>query len=237
MPKPNLPEEMDYAMPTQNVFYARYEESKTESKADPGPMYHFVKRFLDIVLSCIGLVLTAPVFLIAAICIKVEDPGGKVFFKQTRIGKNERPFEMYKFRSMVSNAEEMKKELMKYNEVSGAMFKMKNDPRITRTGRFLRKTSIDELPQLWNVLRGNMSLVGPRPPLPDEVAQYTEYHKQRLKVIPGCTGYWQVGARNSVGFDEMVQMDLKYIKDRCIRLDLKIIMQTGLKIINSKDAY
>jgi lipopolysaccharide/colanic/teichoic acid biosynthesis glycosyltransferase len=233
MPKPNLPEEMDYAMPAQKVFYKRYDETATGQSS----VYLFLKRVLDILLSCVGLVLTAPVFLIAAICIKVEDPKGKVFFKQTRVGKDEKTFDMYKFRSMISNAEEMKKELMKYNEVSGAMFKMKNDPRITRTGRILRKTSIDELPQLWNVLVGNMSLVGPRPPLPDEVAQYTDYHKQRLRVTPGCTGFWQVSARNSVGFEEMVQMDLTYIKQRCILLDLKIIMLTGLRMINSKDAY
>ncbi|WP_138494722.1 sugar transferase [Paenibacillus pinistramenti] len=233
MPKPNLPEEMDYAMPAQNVFYKRYEDAA----AGPSPVYLFLKRVLDILLACIGLVLTAPVFLIAAICIKVEDPKGSVFFKQTRVGKDERPFEMYKFRSMVSNAEELKKDLLKYNEVSGAMFKMKNDPRITRTGRFLRKTSIDELPQLWNVLTGSMSLVGPRPPLPDEVAQYTDYQKQRLTVTPGCTGFWQVSARNSVGFEEMVQMDLAYIRKRSLLLDIKIIFLTAYRMILSKDAY
>lgn len=178
-----------------------------------------------------------PLFVVVAILIKLEDPKGKVFFRQNRVGKNEQQFPMYKFRSMVSNAEELKENLLAYNEVSGAMFKIKNDPRITQIGKFLRKTSIDELPQLWNVLIGQMSLVGPRPPLPEEVAQYTEYDKQRLTVTPGCTGYWQVNARNSVGFDEMVQLDLTYIHIRSTMLDLKIIAKTGLMLLGSKDAY
>lgn len=236
MLKPKLPKdmemEMEYAMPAKKVYYLSYSEQYREKV-----LYLVLKRMLDIFLSVIGLILTLPVFVLAAVFIKLEDPKGKVFFKQTRVGKHERPFQMYKFRSMVSNAEELKKELLALNEVSGAMFKMKNDPRITKTGAFLRKTSIDELPQLWNVLLGNMSLVGPRPPLPDEVAEYTDYHKQRLKVTPGCTGYWQAGARNSVGFEEMVQMDLAYIRDRSIFVDLKIIVLTGIRMIYSKDAY
>ncbi|WP_420488753.1 sugar transferase [Paenibacillus caui] len=233
MPKPELPEEMDYAMPGQKMFYRAYAGPRSEHIA----AYLIMKRILDILLSLFGLLVTLPVFLVVALLIKLEDPKGKVFFRQTRIGKDERPFEMYKFRSMVANAEDLKKELLAFNEVSGAMFKMKNDPRITRIGKFLRKTSIDELPQLWNVLIGNMSLVGPRPPLPDEVAQYTEYHKQRLTVTPGCTGFWQVSARNSVGFDEMVQLDLAYIQHRSIMLDLKLILLTGLRMFYSKDAY
>nr|WP_237690700.1 sugar transferase [Paenibacillus caui] len=215
------------------MFYRAYAGPRSEHIA----AYLIMKRILDILLSLFGLLVTLPVFLVVALLIKLEDPKGKVFFRQTRIGKDERPFEMYKFRSMVANAEDLKKELLAFNEVSGAMFKMKNDPRITRIGKFLRKTSIDELPQLWNVLIGNMSLVGPRPPLPDEVAQYTEYHKQRLTVTPGCTGFWQVSARNSVGFDEMVQLDLAYIQHRSIMLDLKLILLTGLRMFYSKDAY
>lgn len=236
MLKPKLPDdmEMEYAMPQQKIYYLTYNEQRSE-KAKAG--YLFMKRLLDIFLALFGLVLTLPVFIIVSLLIKLEDPKGKVFFKQIRVGKNERHFWMYKFRSMVSNAEELKKDLLAQNEVSGAMFKMKNDPRITRTGRFLRKTSIDELPQLWNVLIGNMSLVGPRPPLPDEVAEYTVYHKRRLTVTPGCTGFWQVSARNSVGFEEMVQMDLSYIRSRSLLLDIKIIFLTGIRMLYSRDAY
>jgi lipopolysaccharide/colanic/teichoic acid biosynthesis glycosyltransferase len=138
---------------------------------------------------------------------------------------------------MVWNAEEKLAELLKFNEVSGAMFKMKNDPRITRVGKFIRKTSIDELPQLFNVLKGDMSLVGPRPPLPREVTEYTAYDKQRLLVTPGCTGLWQVSARNSVGFNEMVELDLQYIHKRSFFYDIKIILKTVLVLFGSKDAF
>jgi lipopolysaccharide/colanic/teichoic acid biosynthesis glycosyltransferase len=160
-----------------------------------------------------------------------------VFFSQTRVGKNGKEFKMYKFRSMVSDAEERLNDLLKYNETTGAMFKMKNDPRVTKVGRFIRKTSIDELPQLWNVLKGDMSLVGPRPPLPREVEQYTEYDKQRLLVTPGCTGLWQISGRSNVGFKEMVELDLQYIRNRSILLDLKIIFKTVLVLFGSKDAF
>lgn len=225
-----LPEDYDYVMPKLYMLHAKEGAKDSES-------YLFTKRMIDIVFSALGLLFLLPLFLVVAAMIKLEDPKGKVFFRQYRVGKNEKQFPMYKFRSMVSNAEELKAQLMAYNEVSGAMFKIKNDPRITRIGRFIRKTSIDELPQLWNVLLGHMSLVGPRPPLPDEVAQYSEYDKQRLTVTPGCTGYWQVNARNSVGFDEMVQLDLTYIQIRSTMLDLKIIVKTGLMLLGSKDAY
>jgi lipopolysaccharide/colanic/teichoic acid biosynthesis glycosyltransferase len=144
---------------------------------------------------------------------------------------------MFKFRSMVSDAEEKLKEILKYNETSGAMFKMKNDPRVTKVGRFIRKTSIDELPQLFNVLKGDMSLVGPRPPLPREVEEYTEYDKQRLLVTPGCTGLWQVSGRSNIGFNDMVELDLKYIHNRSLFMDIKIILKTFLVLFGSKDAY
>ncbi|MFC3748858.1 sugar transferase [Paenibacillus sp. GCM10012306] len=225
-----LPEDYDYVLPKLYMLHAKEEAKDSDS-------YLVMKRVIDIVGSALGLLVLLPLFLVVAAMIKLEDPKGKVFFRQYRVGKHEKQFPMYKFRSMVSNAEELKEKLLAYNEVSGAMFKIKNDPRITRTGRFLRKTSIDELPQLWNVLLGHMSLVGPRPPLPEEVAQYTEYDKQRLTVTPGCTGYWQVNARNSVGFDEMVQLDLTYIHIRSTMLDLKIILKTGLMLLGSKDAY
>nr|WP_305147578.1 sugar transferase [Anoxybacillus gonensis] len=199
--------------------------------------YLIAKRTMDIIGAMIGLISLSWLFLIVAVLIKLEDPKGPVFFKQIRVGKDGKQFYMYKFRSMVTDAETKLQELLKYNEVSGAMFKMKNDPRVTKVGRFIRKTSIDELPQLWNVLKGEMSLVGPRPPLPREVAQYTEYDKQRLLVTPGCTGLWQVSARNSVGFKEMVELDLHYIRHQSILFDLKIIVKTIFVLFGSKHAF
>ncbi|MGU3473431.1 sugar transferase [Paenibacillus sp. D51F] len=200
--------------------------------------YLMMKRAMDIVAASIGLIFLAPIFLVLAIAIKLEDPKGPVFFSQKRVGKGEKNFNMYKFRSMVSNAEELLVDLLEKNEIQGAMFKMKDDPRITRIGKFIRKTSIDELPQLWNVVRGDMSLVGPRPPLPREVAEYTAYDKQRLKVTPGCTGLWQVSGRNNLNFNEMVELDLKYIYQRGIRNDLSIIFKTVKMLTGSKkDAY
>jgi exopolysaccharide biosynthesis polyprenyl glycosylphosphotransferase len=199
--------------------------------------YLIAKRTMDIIGAMIGLISLSWLFLIVAVLIKLEDPKGPVFFKQIRVGKDGKQFYMYKFRSMVTDAEKRLKELLKYNEVSGAMFKMKNDPRVTRVGKFIRKTSIDELPQLWNVLKGEMSLVGPRPPLPREVAQYTEYDKQRLLVTPGCTGLWQVSGRNDLGFNEMVELDLKYIRERSILYDLKIILKTIKIMIKPNSAY
>lgn len=199
--------------------------------------YKLVKRSMDITGALLGIILLSLIFIVVAIAIKLEDPKGPIFFRQKRVGKNGQEFYMYKFRSMVSDAEERLKELLAFNEVSGAMFKMKNDPRITKIGKFIRKTSIDELPQLFNVLKGDMSLVGPRPPLTREVEEYTEYDKQRLLVTPGCTGVWQVSARNSVGFDEMVEMDLYYIQNQSVILDIKIIIKTFTVLLGSKDAY
>lgn len=199
--------------------------------------YLVIKRILDIVISFMGIIFLSPIFLIVGLLIKVEDGNGNVIFKQVRVGKDGKEFVMYKFRSMVANAEELKAKLMDQNEAIGPVFKIKNDPRVTKVGRFIRKTSIDELPQLWNVLKGEMSLVGPRPPLPREVAQYTEYDKQRLLVTPGCTGLWQVSGRSNVGFEEMVELDLKYIQNQSIFLDLKIIFKTIFVLFGSKDAY
>ncbi|WP_051348467.1 sugar transferase [Peribacillus kribbensis] len=199
--------------------------------------YLITKRAMDLSFAACGIILLSLLFIIIALLIKLEDPRGSVFFCQKRVGLNGREFKMFKFRSMVSNAEEKLSELLKYNEVSGAMFKMKDDPRITKIGRFIRKTSIDELPQLINVIKGNMSLVGPRPPLPREVEQYTEYDKQRLLVTPGCTGLWQVTERNNVGFDEMVELDLTYIKKRTLLFDVKIILKTVLVLFGSQKAF
>lgn len=200
-------------------------------------LYIFVKRLIDIVASVAGLIILSPLFLGIAICIKINDPKGPVIYSQIRLGKNEKSFKMFKFRSMVTNADELLKELQKKNEINGAMFKLKNDPRITSVGRIIRKYSLDELPQLVNVINGSMSLVGPRPPLVYEVEKYTDYDKQRLLVKPGCTGMWQVGGRNDVDFDEMVGLDLEYIQRRSTILDIKIILETVLVMIKPNGAY
>lgn len=198
--------------------------------------YIFLKRFFDIVLSLVGLIILAIPFLIIAIFIKFCD-GGPVLYTQERVGKDGKIFKIYKFRSMYVDADKLLDKLSEQNEVTGPMFKMKNDPRITSVGRFLRKTSLDELPQLYNVLLGDMSLVGPRPPLPKEVAKYSEYDRQRLWVIPGCTGLWQATERNNVGFDRMVELDLEYIQKRSLLLDTKIILMTFWVIIHPNGAY
>ncbi|MEC0666419.1 sugar transferase [Priestia flexa] len=200
-------------------------------------LYRYTKRSTDIVGSLAGIIVLSFLFLVISVWIKIEDPKGPVFFSQKRVGKNGKEFNMYKFRSMVTDAEEKLKELLALNETTGAMFKMKNDPRVTRVGRFIRKTSIDELPQLFNVLKGDMSLVGPRPPLPREVDEYTSYDKQRLFVVPGCTGLWQVSGRSNIGFKEMVELDLQYIQTRSLLVDVKIIFKTILVLFGSKDAF
>jgi lipopolysaccharide/colanic/teichoic acid biosynthesis glycosyltransferase len=199
--------------------------------------YLVSKRVLDILGALVGIILLSFIFFLVALFIKIEDPKGPVFFSQKRVGLNGKEFKMFKFRSMVTDAEDKLKDLLERNEVSGAMFKMKEDPRVTKIGRFIRKTSIDELPQLFNVVKGEMSLVGPRPPLPREVKEYTDYDKQRLLVIPGCTGLWQVSGRSSIGFKEMVQLDLEYIQKRTFLYDIKIILKTVKVLIGSKDAY
>ncbi|MBX9969222.1 sugar transferase [Priestia aryabhattai] len=199
--------------------------------------YLLAKRCTDIAGAIVGLLVLFVVFLIVGLLIKLEDPKGSIFFSQKRVGKNGEEFNMYKFRSMVSDAEAKLAELLEKNEATGAMFKMKNDPRVTKIGRFIRKTSIDELPQLINVLKGDMSLVGPRPPLVREVNEYTEYQMQRLLVTPGCTGLWQVSGRSNVGFEEMVELDLTYISTRSLTADIKIICRTIFMLFGSKNAY
>lgn len=198
--------------------------------------YHFFKRICDLLLSLIGIILLSPFFLVIAVVIKLND-GGPVFYRQERVGLNGKSFKIFKFRSMHVDADKRLAELKAQNEVDGPMFKMKNDPRVTRVGHFLRKTSLDELPQLFNVLLGNMSLVGPRPPLPSEVLEYTEYDKQRLWVIPGITGLWQATVRNSVGFHEMVELDLKYIQKASLWFDFIILLKTVKVVFKPNDAY
>lgn len=206
------------------------------AKVNDRPFYHVVKRLFDIVASICGLILLSPLFLFLVIKIRSED-GGPAFYSQERIGKNEKPFKMWKFRSMVVDADKMLDKLEDQNEIDGAMFKIKDDPRVTRIGHVIRKYSLDELPQLWNVLIGDMSLVGPRPPLPSEVEEYTNYDKQRLTVMPGCTGLWQVTRRSEADFDEMVWLDIVYINHSGLFEDFKLIVKTVLVMIHPNGAY
>lgn len=189
--------------------------------------YNCLKRVFDIVCSLIALIiLFIPLLIISAI-ILIDSPGASPIYTQTRVGKDGRVFRFYKFRSMVPNAESMLEELLPKNEMDGPAFKMKDDPRITRFGRIIRKSSVDELPQLINVIKGDMSLVGPRPPLPREVEMYNDSQRQRLAVIPGMTCYWQVQPnRNDLSFDEWLKWDLKYIEDRSIKTDFCILVKT-----------
>jgi exopolysaccharide biosynthesis polyprenyl glycosylphosphotransferase len=184
-----------------------------------------LKRVLDLVGGACLLIAASPVLAVLAIAIKA-DSDGPVFFRQERVGLHGRSFPVVKFRSMCSGAEEQLEELREHNEINGHAFKLRDDPRITRLGRFLRRSSLDELPQLWNVVRGQMSLVGPRPPLPSEVAHYDVWHRRRLSMKPGMTGLWQVGARHSAEFDHWVEQDLEYIDSWSLWLDFKIMART-----------
>ncbi|MCW6074343.1 sugar transferase [Clostridium sporogenes] len=198
-------------------------------------MYFVIKRIVDLLGSIIGLILLSPILIIIAITIKL-DSKGPVFFIQERVGKDGQVFSMYKFRSMVIDAEEKLFGLKDKNEMSGPMFKMKDDPRITKVGKFIRKTSIDELPQLFNVLKGEMSLVGPRPNLPREVIKFTDYQKDKLLVKPGLTCYWQVTGRNNIDFEEWIELDIKYIKERNTWTDIKLIFKTVRVLFGDKNA-
>lgn len=198
--------------------------------------YEFFKRIIDFLGSLVGLVFLLPTFILIVVLIKLED-GGPVFFKQERVGKNGKNFYMYKFRSMVNSAESLLEELKNKNEADGPLFKMKNDPRVTMIGKILRKTSLDELPQLINVLRGEMSLVGPRPALPSEVEKYESWHKNRLLVSQGMTGLWQVSGRSNLTFVQMVELDLEYIRRRSLRFDFFIMVRTIPAVFGSDDAF
>lgn len=198
---------------------------------------YLVKRLVDLVGSAVGIVLLSPVFLILAAAVFIDDPG-PVFYLQTRVGRDGRHFRFIKFRSMIRNADKVKDVLAAQNESGdGVIFKMKRDPRITRVGRFIRRMSLDELPQLVNVLKGDMSLVGPRPPLPREVALYSLEDRKRLHVIPGITGIWQVSGRSEIPFKQQVQLDLLYIRSQSLRQDLVILLKTIPAVLTSKGAY
>ncbi|GAA2910755.1 sugar transferase [Enterococcus pseudoavium] len=200
-------------------------------------IYSFVKRMIDIIIGCLGIIFIFPVIVWIAYRIHKDDPNSPVVFKQKRVGRNGKVFTMYKFRSMCTNAEEQLKSLLDKNEIEGAMFKIKEDPRITEFGKFIRRTSLDELPQLFNVIKGDMSLIGPRPPLQLEVEKYTEYDMQRLFVKPGCSGLWQVSGRNNVHFDDMVNLDIEYIQRRSTKYDLSLIVRTIKVILKAEGAY
>lgn len=194
-----------------------------------------IKRTLDIALSVFFLGVLGPVFLVVAWLVKISSDG-PVFFKQTRSGLNGRLFTVYKFRSMVQGAEKRLQELKDLNEMSGPVFKLKNDPRLTKVGRFLRKTSLDEIPQFWNVLRGDMSIVGPRPPLPSEVEKYQPWQRRRLSMKPGITCIWQVSGRNKIGFEDWMRLDLYYIDHWSLWLDFKIVLMTVQAVLTARGA-
>lgn len=189
--------------------------------------YWAVRRAQDVLFSGLALIVLSPVLLLTALAVWLDDPHGSPIFRQKRCGRDGKPFTMLKFRSMYIDAEKKLEELLQANEMDGPAFKIKDDPRITRVGQFIRKTSIDELPQLWNVFKGDMSIVGPRPALPREVEQYKDIWKQRMYVTPGLTCYWQIAPnRNDIGFDEWMELDMKYIQERSFWVDWKIIFMT-----------
>ena len=199
-------------------------------------VYEIFKRIIDIIGAGLGLILLSPIIAIVACAVKVTSKG-PIFFSQKRVGKNGELFEMYKFRSMVVNAEELKENLEDQNEMSGPMFKIKDDPRVTKVGKFIRKTSIDELPQLWNILKGDMSLVGPRPSLPKEVEQFDNWMFKRLSVHPGLTCYWQVSGRNNIDFEDWMKLDIKYVEERNFWIDIKLIFKTVFVLFGDKNAH
>ena len=221
----------------ENLNVAAFTGLENSMAAQSKPFYLLSKRITDFVLALVGLILLSPVFLIVAFLIKWDDPKGTVFFDQDRVGKDGELFKMYKFRSMYVDAEERLANLLEFNEVSGAMFKMKEDPRVTKIGACIRKCSIDELPQLFNVLRGDMSLVGPRPALIREVEVYTNIDRQRLLVTPGISGLWQVSGRSRLTFAQMVALDLEYVTTRSYWMDIKILFKTVKVVCKGDGAY
>ena len=197
------------------------------------PVYLAVKRCFDIVFSLLCIIVFTIPILFVMLLIVIDSPGASPIYTQYRVGKNGRVFKFYKLRSMVPGADQMLDSFLDQNEMEGPAFKISNDPRITRVGRVIRKTCIDELPQLWNILKGDMSFVGPRPPLPREVEQYNDFQRNRLSVVPGLTCYWQIQPnRNSLTFDKWLELDLKYIEERNVKTDLMIIFKTVGAVLN-----
>ncbi len=205
-------------------------------QAESRLFYHICKRIMDVVCSAAALAVLSPIFLAVAVAIKLEDKG-PVIFTQNRTGKDGKVFRMYKFRSMYVDAEKRRSELLARNAADGPLFKIADDPRVTKVGRFIRRTSIDELPQLVNILKGEMSIVGPRPLVTYEQNQCTEYQAQRLLVKPGLTCIWQVSGRSDTSFDELIEMDLEYIRNQSLWLDIKLILKTVVVVFTHKGAY
>lgn len=208
----------------------------TPSETQLSPWARLFKRGIDVLGSALGLLILSPLLAIVAVAIRLDSPG-PVIFSQPRVGRDGRLFKVYKFRTMVKDADQIKDQVRHLNEAQGPMFKIRDDPRVTRMGRFLRRTSLDELPQFWNSLRGDMSLVGPRPALPDEVADYADWHRKRLATAPGITGLWQVSGRNRLSFDQMVRLDIAYIEQWSLWLDIKIMVKTVPVLLHLDQAY
>lgn len=197
--------------------------------------YEVIKRSIDIIASICGMIILFPILVMVAIVIKIESKG-PIIFSQDRVGLNGSKFKMYKFRSMIVDAERYKEKLLEQNEMNGPMFKIKNDPRVTKVGKFIRRTSIDELPQLLNILKGDMSLVGPRPSLPKEVEKFSPWMLERLNVKPGLTCYWQISGRNDIQFEDWMKLDIKYVKERGILLDLRLVIKTFFVLFGDEHA-
>jgi lipopolysaccharide/colanic/teichoic acid biosynthesis glycosyltransferase len=207
-----------------------------EAPSETGLYLRYGKRLLDLLGASVALLLSSPVLLIAAVLIKLESRG-PVIYKSIRIGRGARPFTFLKLRSMVDGADQHRQKLSHLNEADGPVFKIAADPRVTRIGRLLRMTSIDEIPQLWNVIRGDMSLVGPRPPIAAEVVQYEPWQLRRLDVVPGITCLWQISGRSRIGFQEWMRLDLEYIRHRSFLLDMKILIRTIPAVLSREGAY
>jgi len=221
----------------KELTHNEYLDSSVQDKIKRKELQYYLigKRLFDIVASCLALILLFPFMLIVCLIVFIDDPSGSPIFKQIRCGKDGKLFTMYKFRSMCVNAEDLLNQLKNNNEMDGPAFKIKNDPRVTKIGKILRASCVDELPQLFNILQGDMSIVGPRPPLPNEVDKYSESEKQRLSVVPGLTCYWQIQPnRNSISFDEWMKLDKQYIKERSFSVDFEIIVKTFSVVMHMK---
>lgn len=232
MPKIDIDSEINKSEPINQTL----EPQKAAGENTSRTAYCLFKRIFDIIFSIIGLILLSPLLLAVSIIIKIDSPG-PILFKQNRVGDGGKIFMMYKFRSMCTDAEIQLDNLKKQNQKDGPVFKIFNDPRVTRFGRIIRRTSIDELPQLMNILKGDMSFVGPRPPIPYEVSQYNDYQLQRISVKPGLTCYWQISGRSNLSFDDWIELDIKYIHERGFWTDIKILLRTIPAVLRREGAY
>ena len=238
---PKEPQLQRLPLPTHTAIGGRQVDSATlrEIPLFEIPVNHSFmrqKRIFDVAICLLSLPVTLPLMATVALAVRLESEGG-VIFRQTRLGRWGKPFTCFKFRSMQIDAEEVKQQLTQHNEVDGPVFKMKRDPRVTRVGRIIRKLSLDELPQIFNVLRGDMSLVGPRPPVPSEVLEYTSYQMQRLQTIPGLTGLQQVSGRSDLEFEQWVAYDLQYVAEQSLRKDIEILLRTVPAVVSGRGAY